>query len=130
MKGARIIRIIALLLLIFAAGVVTGRLTAPKTRALILNARGDLVTSATALNRLKVHLKLSPEQEEQFAELFEEVAVELSRLPPRSTERLETFKRYVPQMEALLKPEQLEDLHKYVAQTERNFMRAIRRGGR
>lgn len=130
MKGARSIRIIALLLLIFAAGLVTGRLTAPTPRALFLNARGELVTSSTPLNRFKAQLNLSPEQAEQFAKLFEEVAAELSRLPPRSTERLDTFKRYVPQMEALLKPEQREDFQKYVDQTERNFMRAIRRGGR
>jgi Spy/CpxP family protein refolding chaperone len=130
MKATRSIRIVILLLVIFASGIVTGRLTAPKTSTLVTTAHGGVTTSANAVAQLKRHLNLTPEQEQQFGKLFEGLAVEMSRLPPASQERLDAFRRRVPEMEALLKPEQREALQKYVAETEKRFQRVIRRRGK
>ncbi len=127
---ARTIRIVALLLVIFAAGVVTGRFSVPKPPTSFTTAQGRTMTSSDALARLKRHMNLSPDQERQFGKLFEDMAVEMSRLPPGSQERMDAFKRHVPEMEAFLKPEQRDDFRNYVSETERRFERMLRRRGK
>src|SRR5437867_887406 len=106
MNRAQRIRIAGLLMVIFAAGVVTGRLTARKPPTLVPTATGQLGTAENALIRLGHALTLSPQQERQFRRLFEEMAEPMSKLPPSSQQRLELFRRYIPRMEALLQPSQ------------------------
>ena len=126
MKLARILRILLLLVVIFAAGLVTGRLTAPRPPTLMLMADGRIATSETMLTRLEQQLHLTPEQERQFRALFEEAAREMSRFAAATPERMEAFKRFVPRMEALLQPEQRADFDRYVRDTERRYERLLR----
>ncbi len=126
MKPAQVIRIVLLLAAIFAAGVVTGRLTAPKPPALVVRTDGLVVTSDAVLARLKRELHLTAGQERQFRTLLEELAREMSPIPPGSNERLMKFRSYVPRMETLLRPEQRADFDHYVSDTEARFKRAIR----
>ena len=79
------------------------------------------------MRRLKLHLNLSEEQEGQFRQLFEEVAAEMSRLPPASREHVEKIRSYRPRMEALLRPEQQAAFTNYLHETEERFERVIRR---
>ena len=108
-------------------GPAAGWLTAPRPRALIPRADGRFSTSDTAFARLKRHLELSAEQERQFRRLLEEMAQELSKLPPVSKERMDQFHRNVPKMEALLKPEQREAFNRYVRETEVRWERMLKR---
>lgn len=127
MKSAQAIRIGLLLGCIFAAGVITGRLTAPKPPVLVRQADGRFYTIETPLARLKTTLSLTPEQERQMRVLLEEVAKEMSVLPPDSRERLELFRKSVPRMEGLLKADQMPAFRKYVQERERSFERRIRK---
>jgi hypothetical protein len=127
MKPVQTIRIALALVVIFAAGAVTGRLTAPRPRALVPTADGRFTTSDTAFERLKRHLELSAEQERQFRRLLEEMARQMSKLPPASQERMDVFHRNVPRMEALLKPEQREDFKRYVRESEARWERSTKR---
>lgn len=126
MKPAQIIRIVLLLAAIFAAGAITGRLTAPKPPALVVTADGRVSTSEVMLARMKRELRLTPEQERQFSTLLEELAREISPLPPASMERLEKFRSYTPQLEALLRPDQRADFERYVREAQRRSERWIR----
>jgi hypothetical protein len=127
MKSVQIIRIALLLATIFGAGVVTGRITAPKPPALIVTADGRVATSAQAFARLNAQLDLNPAQQRQFRALFEDMAREMSQLPPMSRERLEVFRRHIPRMEALLRPEQRAAFERYVRDTEQRSERVIQR---
>ena len=127
MKTGQIIRIAVLLVVIFGAGVLTGRMLTPRPRAMILTGTGRYSTSDTALGRLKRHFDLSAEQEGQFATLLEEIAQEMSQLPPGSPERLALFRRNIPKIESLLRPEQRTNFQEYVRTTEMRFQRQMRR---
>lgn len=126
MKPAQIIRIVLLLAAIFAAGAITGRLTAPKPPALVVTGEGRVITSAAMLARLKRELRLTADQERQFRTVMEELAREISLLPPASTERMEKFKSYTPRMEAILRPDQLADFAHYVREVQRRSERWLR----
>ena len=130
MKLGQPIRIVLLLAVIFAAGAVTGRLTAPRPPALMAMVDGRVVTSDYLFARMSRELHLSTEQERQFRPLVEEMAREMSHLPPVSRERLEKFKSYLPRMRALLRPEQHDDFERYLRETEVRFERSIRKRGR
>ncbi len=130
MKFFQAIRIAVLLALIFAAGVFTGRWTTPRPRQMVLSAGGRLTTSDEALARLTARLGLDPEQQRQFAPLLEEVAGELSRHPPATTERLQVFRNFFPRMVSLLRPEQKPAFDQYVRDTERKMEQMIRNRNR
>ena len=127
MRYFQIIRIVLLIALIFAGGVVTGRLTAPRPPIMVKNVGGKYSTPDTVLERLTKQLSLDAKQQEQFRAILEEVAQEMALLTPASNERLEVFKRAVPRQRALLRPDQYPNFDRMVQETERRFERAIRR---
>ena len=130
MKSTQAIRIGLLLAVIFAAGMFTGRWTVPKPRTLVMGSGGRMGTSDEALTRLTARLSLDPEQQRQFAPLLEEMAVEFSRLPPATAERLEVFRRFFPRMAILLRPEQKPAFDQHVRDTERKMNQMIRNRNR
>ena len=127
MKRAQIIRIALLLIAIFAAGLLTGRLTAPEPPVLVRNVAGRYSTWETLMARLKEQLALSAEQERQFAPIVEDAARQMSELPPASAQRLEVFRRMAPKMQALLRPDQEEKFQRYVRETEARWQRLLQR---
>lgn len=127
MKPAQAIRICALLVVIFVAGLVTGRLTAPKSPPMMTMADGRIVTSDYPMVRLRRSLNLTADQEAQFAALFEEMTREMSRIPPGTRERMAKFKGYVPRMRALLRSDQQPAFEAYVRDTEERFERMLSR---
>ena len=130
MNVAQVIRIIALLMVIFAAGVFTGRWTGPKPRTLVLQPGGRLATSDDAVARLTARVGLDVDQQRRFSPLMEEMANEISRLPPATQERLEVFRRYVPRMVVLLRPDQRPAFDRFVADAEAKINRLIRNRNR
>ena len=130
MKVSQAIRIAALLVVIFAGGVLTGRWTSPKPRTLVMNAAGRLSTSDQALGRLTSRLSLDAEQQRQFAPLLEEMAGEFARHPPATQERLEVFRRFFPRMVVLLHPDQKPAFDRYVRDTEAKMNQMIRNRNR
>ncbi|MBI2929474.1 MAG: hypothetical protein HYY24_27740 [Verrucomicrobia bacterium] len=127
MKHAQTIRIAALLVVIFVAGVTTGRLTAPRPPTLIPMSGGGVRTAEMVLARLTSEVGLDTTQELQLRPILEEMADEMARLPPATVERREIFRTYVPRIRTLLRPEQLEAFNRHVERTERLYDRMIRR---
>ena len=113
-------------MVIFAAGIVTGRLTAPRQATLIRGPDGRFATSESALERLRRELRLTPEQEGTLRPLLEEIAQQMSDLPPASHERMEVLRRNRPRIRALLRPEQHAAFDRYVRESEKRFERFMR----
>lgn len=129
MNRAQTIRIIALLLLIFVAGVWTGRFTAPKTEYIVMGPRGQIQLVETALARMKAKIPLSAEQEVRIRAILEEMESAVAGLPPLSNERMEVFRSFTPRFKAELKPEQQETFDRHVKDVERRFENNQRRRG-
>jgi hypothetical protein len=130
MTASQAIRIGFLLVVIFAAGVFTGRWFNPKPHTLVLQAGGRMGTSDEALARLTARLSLDPAQQLQFAPLLEEMAGELARHPPATQERLEVFRRFFPRMVMLLRPDQKTAFDRYVRDVEAKMNQMIRNRNR
>jgi hypothetical protein len=127
MRRAQVIQIALLLVAIFAAGVATGRFTAPNGPTYVRNAAGRYVTSDAKLEQLTLRLKLDQQQREQFRALLEETAKELAKYPALSQDRLDVFRKSVPKQRALLRTNQYERFDAMVADSERKFEQARRR---
>jgi hypothetical protein len=130
MKLSQAIRIGALLAVIFAAGVLTGRWSKPRPRVLVMNPAGSLKTSAEALARLTERLSLDEQQQRQFAPLLEEMAGELARHLPATQERLEVFRRYYPRMLRILHAAQRSAFDRYTVDVEKRMAQMIRNRNR
>jgi hypothetical protein len=111
---------------IFAAGIATGRWTAPKPRILVTGVGGRINTSDDALARLTARLDLDSEQQQRLAPLLEEMAGELALHAPASPERLDTFRRLFPPMGSLLRPDQKPAFDRYIRESEARMKRMIR----
>ena len=127
MKFAQPIRIALLLVAIFVAGIITGRLTAPGSPTQVITAGGRTLTAETVLARLSAEVGLDAFQRAQFRPLLEELAGRMARVPPATPERRDLFRSYVPRMRALLRAEQLAAFERYFKQTERRVDQVIRR---
>jgi len=124
------IQIALLLAAIFAAGVATGRFTAPRGPTYVRNAVGKYVTADRKLEELTRRVGLDAKQREQFRVLLEEIAQEMANHPPASQERLEVFRRSVPRQRALLHPDQHAAFDAMVQETERRYEQVKRRKSR
>jgi hypothetical protein len=129
MNHFQVIRIVFLLLLIFSAGVLTGRFTAPKPHFVTVAPGGRVQTAEAVLTMFKRQIPLTAQQEEKFRKLFQELEGEISLYPPLSDERLEIFRRTLPRMKELLSPEQRPALDRYARDIERRFEINRRRRG-
>ena len=130
MKSSQTIRIGTLLVVIFVAGLVTGRVTAPKPLTPVLHAGGRLVPSDQVLARLTAQLELDEDQQRKFAPVLEDLARELARHDPATPERLQAFRHVVPRMAVLVRPDQKPAFDRYVRETEARFEQLIRNRNR
>ncbi len=131
MKAARIIRIALLLVVIFGAGVLTGRWSAsppPLGTAHRPAAAASDVTQAAedALRRLSWHVRLDSPQQDRLRVIVTGVAEEMVLHPRGSRERWQLFEAAVPRMRAELRSDQLADFDRYVELTTRRFERSVR----
>ena len=132
MRRAQAIQIGVLLAAIFAAGVATGRFTAPQGPVYVKNIRGRYATSETKVEELTRRLALDAKQKEQFRVLLEDVAKEMAKYAPLSQDRLEVFRKNIPKQRSLLRPDQFDAFDEMVKETEARFEQARRkqqRGG-
>jgi hypothetical protein len=120
------IRIVALLAVIFAAGVVTGRFTAPRPAPTVLSAGGRIITAETVLARLTQRVGLDAAQQEKIRPLLEELAKKMEALPPGTPQRLELHQASMPKVRALLRPEQYPAFDREVQESEAKIRRLIR----
>ena len=121
MRRTQAIQIVLLLVAIFAAGVATGRLTAPGAPTYVRNAAGRYMSSDDRLDQMRRELGLDAKQQEQFRVLLEDLAKDMAKHPPLSQERIEVFRKSVPRQRALLRPQQYAAFDQMVQQTERRF---------
>ena len=130
MRRAQAIRIALLLATIFAAGVATGRFTAPRAPTYVKDARGRYVTSDMKLEQMTRQLGLDEKQKERFRVLLEDMAKEMAKYPALSQERLEVFRNSLPKQRALLRPDQQPAFEDMTKQTERRFEQMRRKQAR
>ena len=130
MRRGQVIQIALLLAAIFAAGVATGRFTAPRGPTYVKDARGRYITAETKLEQMTRQLKLDENQKEQFRTLLEDIAKEMAQHPALSQERLDVFRNSLPEQRALLRPDQHAAFDQMVKETERRFEQMRRRTGR
>jgi len=126
-KFTQTIRIALLLVAIFVAGIITGRLTVPGSPTQVITAGGRILTGETVLAQLTAEVGLDTSQRARFRPLLEEIAERMARLPPATPERRDLFRSYLPRMRNLLRAEQQAAFERYVKQTERRFDNVIRR---
>jgi hypothetical protein len=126
MDTVRILRIGLLLVLIFVAGVLTGRWTAPRPPVLVPALSGGVRTADMALARMTFELGLDAVQQAKFKPVLEEMAEQLAVLPPRSRERLEVLRQHSPRLREMLRPEQQAAFDRLLEQTRRVIEQAER----
>ncbi len=120
MNRSQATRIALLLIAIFSAGILTGRLTAPLPVA-IKTADGRQVTAAGMLELLTKELQLDASQSAQIKPLLEAATDQMSQLPVGSPERIEPFRQSVGKVRALLHPEQRNRFDQLVQETVRRY---------
>jgi hypothetical protein len=120
-------RIAALLAVIFVAGVLTGRFTAPRPQTLYVTTRpgGNIVDFA--VTRLSRQVSLTAEEQQKVRKVFEEMQSDLMRYPPMTLERLNVFRDYVPKIKAQLPAEKHAAVDRYFQDIQRRIESASRR---
>ena len=119
------VRIVCALVVIFSMGIWVGRLTAPESKVVRLNAQGkeivveengrergtraDKVT-VQVVKRYKAELDLSREQLEEMRPLFMEAGKKMVVHPAYSDERIQILTEFHKQIESLLNEEQKKKL--------------------
>jgi len=128
MNRLQVIRVAALLVIIFAAGVLTGRFTAPQPQAVYPGGpAGRWMIIDTAVSRMATDVGLTPDEKQKVRKVFEEMEPQMVRHPPLSEERLKIFRDYIPQIKAQLPPEKQAAVDRYFHDVERRFEIARRR---
>ncbi len=127
MNTSQVIRIGVALALIFAAGVFTGRYTAPRSPLAVASAGGRTVTTDEVMVRLTAELGLDPDQQSKMRGIVEETSEQVATLPPLSPQRREILRKSIPQIRAVLRPEQYSNLDRFVEMSERRAARMVRR---
>lgn len=127
MNDWRIIRIAVALAVIFACGVIVGRVTAPGGGSPSLAGRpvfprgGRVQNPEAMLARMADELKLTPEQLAQVRPLVKQWAEEAAPMAPQSPERHAVAERYLARIRPLLRAEQLPDFDRAVEQSRRRL---------
>lgn len=132
MKRSQFIRILALLLVIFAAGLAIGRLSARKAPTTVHTLDGRQVTTASQLDALTRELGLEPAQVTELQPIIEQAVEQMSRLPAGSPERIPIFRETVAKLRARLRPDQQAVLDRMVQEAEQRHRQNLRSkaGGR
>ncbi len=126
MNTAQLLRIFLALALIFAAGVFTGRYTAPRPAPVA--AGGGRTTSVDEMMaRLTAELRLDSGQREKVSDVIEDAAEQMMTMPTLSPQRREVLRACVPKIRAVLRPDQYAALDQFVELAERRMARMMRR---
>lgn len=128
MNPQQTIRIVCMLLLIFAAGVLTGRFTAPKQHV-VVGPGGRVLTVDLVLARFKDQVPVTVEEELKLRKVFEEIEIEISKYPPLSAERMAALRAWTPKIKAVLAPQKHEAVDRYTKDVDRRVDVMRRRRG-
>jgi hypothetical protein len=122
MKDLRAIKIGFMLAGIFALGIVTGRLTAPRPPAepVIVSAQGRVLTARIFAVWLREAAELDNEQEEQMLPILRDMVIEMQPSAPLTAARLDIFLKTMAKIRPLLRPGQASAFDRFVKeQTDR-----------
>ena len=114
MSKARKLRICLLLAAIFAAGVVTGRLSAPKPTPVLMTGKKQAQTPESLAAEFQRRCKLDEEQRQKLLPIFDRMIREMLPYAPLTQERLNIFLKTMERIRPLLQPEQKEAFEKFV----------------
>jgi hypothetical protein len=119
-------RIALLLLAIFAGGFAAGRLTAPTPATAsaspgFTGPAGRVYTVDDVLARLTGELRLDDAQRARIRPIVEETVRRMSRLPPRSPERLAAYEDCMAKLRPLLRLEQQPAVDRLRERARRTF---------
>jgi hypothetical protein len=126
MNRWQIFRIALALLAIFAGGFAAGRLTAPAPASAspgFAGPAGRVYTVEDVLARLTGELRLDDAQRERVRPIVEETVRRMSRLAPRSPERLAAYEDCMAKLRPLLRPDQHPGVDRLLERARRTFGR-------
>ena len=124
MNRWQIFRIALALLAIFAGGFAAGRLTVPAPPPASPGFVGPawrIYTVDDVLTRLTGELRLDVAQRERVRSIVEETVRRMSRLPPRSPERLAVYEDCMAKLRPLLRPGQQPAVDRLRERARRTF---------
>lgn len=118
MADLRVIRICLMLAGIFAAGVVTGRLTAPQSQPgpSVVNARGRPHTPVNFAAEMGRRVGIDVEQQEQIIPILRKMVREMQAHPPRTPPRMEIFRRTMESVRPLIRTNQMAAFDEFIAE--------------
>jgi len=111
---ARKLRICLLLAAIFAAGVVTGRLSSPKPTPVLMTGQRQAQTPESLAAEFQRRCKLDEEQRQKLVPIFDRMIREMLPYAPLTQERLNIFLKTMDRVRPQLRPEQKEAFEKFV----------------
>lgn len=127
MQHLQTIRIGALLAVIFAGGVVTGRMTAPQPIPVVISAPGRTLSTDWIMTHLTQQVGLDKQQQTTLRPIIDDLIREMEKFPPATQERLNLYLAAVPRMRQCLREDQYAAFNRNVRQTEQAFQRNIRK---
>jgi hypothetical protein len=119
----QLIRIAALLAVIFAAGIVIGRYTAPEPDPLVISPAPRQAKIDSAVRIMAREYEFDEEKEAEFRKLMERMEEAMRSLDRATAERRDEWRRFLPEIRSFV-PEHLMD--KFDAQTQRTERRMER----
>lgn len=123
----QLLRIAALLGVIFATGVVVGRYTAPTPDSAPFTVnpapRRDLVEHTVSMMSLR--FEFDEETETRFRELMEQMEQDMRPFEPGSAERRDVWRGYLPRIRAFVPKHLMNRFEAQTRRTERRFERMI-----
>ena len=114
MNRARKLRICLLLAAIFAAGVVAGRLSAPKPTPVLMTGQRQAQTPESLAAEFQRRCKLDEEQRQKLVPIFDRMIREMLPYAPLTQERLNIFLKTMERIRPLIRPEQKEAFEKFI----------------
>ncbi len=114
MSKARKVRICLLLVGIFGAGVVTGRLSAPRPTPVLMTGQRQAQTPESLAAEFQRRCKLDEFQRQKLLPIFDRMIREMLPYAPLTPERLSIFLKTMEKIRPLLRPEQKEAFEEFV----------------
>lgn len=129
MNQARKVRICFLLAAIFAAGVITGRLSAPKPTPVLMTGKRQAQTPESLAAEFQRRCNLDEEQRQKLVPIFDRMIREMLPYAPLTQERLSIFLRTMERIRPLIRAEQKEAFEKFVKEIADTTPRSGSTGG-
>lgn len=128
MDRFRILRIVLMIVCIFAAGIGIGHYLTPKPDLTIkvLGNEGREISPRTIVAYYDSKIQLTPDQKRAFGRTAAEFVRELATTQPRTKERFDTFHRYYPKLRAHLRDDQYAAFDKLTDQHTERMKEALK----